>query len=176
MGKNTLGTMLSFISKAAGTSIIYTNHSVRATAITAMYQAGIDRSQICRITKYKREESLKHYISEPSSEQKRTCSSVLQQHLGFADNDVSYLENAIPLAETDSPSCLLPYDNPVDQTVSKDVPVNQTVSLTENSIPGLPGVTANGINFTFTGGNFVFNINNQTNNKETSLTLSQGSN
>ena len=52
-------------------------------------------------------------------------------------------------------------------------PANQPMSLTENSAIGNP--TGAGLNFTFTGGNFVFNINNQTNKKETSLTLSQGS-
>ena len=52
-------------------------------------------------------------------------------------------------------------------------PVNQTVSLTENSAIGIP--TGAGLNFTFTGSYFVLNINNQTNKQETSLTLSKGS-
>ena len=53
--------------------------------------------------------------------------------------------------------------------------VNQTLSsLTENSSAGI--ATGAGLNFAFTGGNFVFNINNQSNKQDTSLTLSQGSN
>ena len=106
MGKNTLGSMFSSISKAAGTSVVYTNHSGRATAITAMYQAGIDRIQICRITKHKRKESLKHCISEPSWEQKCTCSNVLQQHLGSADSSDSFPE-IMTSAETDTNNCIL---------------------------------------------------------------------
>ena len=171
MGKTTIGSMLSSISKSAGTSIVYTNHSVRATAITAMYQAGIDRSHICRITKHKREESLKPYISEPSSEQKRTCSTVLQQHLGLADSNESHPE-AITSSETDTNSGTMRSAEIDTNPVTR--PVNQTLSLTENSVVGIP--TGAGLNFTFTGGNFVFNINNQSNKQETSLTLSQGSN
>ena len=171
MGKNTIGSMLSSISKSAGTSIVYTNHSVRATAITAMYQAGIDRSHICRITKHKREESLKPYISEPSSEQKRTCSTVLQQHLGLADSNESHPEAMIS-TETDTNSGIMRSAEIDTNPVTR--PVNQTLSLTENSVVGIP--TGAGLNFTFTGGNFVFNINSQSNKQETSLTLSQVSN
>ena len=171
MGKNTIGTMLQTISKAAGTSIVYTNHSVRATAITAMYQAGIDRSHICKISKHKREETLQHYISEPSSEQKRTCSTALQRHLGLADSNDSYPE-VMTSTETDTNSGIIKPSETGINTVTR--PVNQTLSLTENSVVGLP--TGSGFNFTFTGGNFVFNINNQTNKHETSLNLSQGSN
>ena len=65
------------ISDCALISMTYTNHSVRVTAITVMYQGGVDTKQICKITKHKTEESLKHYIDGQSAEQKRRCSEVL---------------------------------------------------------------------------------------------------
>lgn len=99
-----------------------------------------------------REEYLKHIICEPSSEQRRSCSAALQQ-------DVGLVENVIPSAEIDSPGYLLPCDPPVSQVMPRDIPDNQTVSLTENSILGVPELTSHGMNFAFTGGN----INNQTN-------------
>ena len=48
------------ISECAALSKVYTNHSVRATAITILYQGGVDTKQICKVTKHKSEESLKH--------------------------------------------------------------------------------------------------------------------
>ena len=77
LGKNKLGQIMKSISEKCGMSRVYTNHSVRATAITIMYQNGIDTKQICKITKHKTEESLKHYISGQTSDQKRRCAEVL---------------------------------------------------------------------------------------------------
>lgn len=46
LGKNTLSSMMSNISKL---SMIFTNHSIRATAITEMDEAGIDTRHIMRV-------------------------------------------------------------------------------------------------------------------------------
>ena len=134
---------------------------MRATAITAMYQAGTDRSHICRITKHKRKKSLKHNISEPSSEQKRTCSTVLQQHLGLTDSNDTF-SAAMTSTETDTNSSIMRLAEIDSNRVTR--PINQTMSLTENSVIGIP--TGAGLNFTFRGGNFVFNVNNQTNKQK----------
>lgn len=77
LGVNKISDMMKRISECCHLSRTYTNHSVRATAITVMYQGGVDTKQICKITKHKSEESLKHYIDGQSAEQKRKCSEVL---------------------------------------------------------------------------------------------------
>ena len=50
------------ISSKAELSERYTNHCIRASTITALYQRGVDAKQICAITKHKDERSLSHYI------------------------------------------------------------------------------------------------------------------
>ena len=67
------------ISSKAELSERYTNHCIRASTITALYQRGVDAKQICAITKHKDERSLSHYISQTTSKQKRQCSRLLQE-------------------------------------------------------------------------------------------------
>ena len=112
-----------------------------------MYEAGTDRSHICKISKLKREETLQNYISEPSSEQKRTCSTALQRHLGLADSNDSYPEVMTSNKTYTNSGIIKPSEIGIN-TVTR--PVNQTLSLTENSVVGLP--TGSGFNFTFVGG------------------------
>ena len=51
IGKNMLSTIMQTISRKAGLSTMYTNHCVRATTITSLFQAGVDSKRICSITK-----------------------------------------------------------------------------------------------------------------------------
>ena len=92
IGKNTLCNMMQRISEKSGLSRIYTCHSVRASCITALFQAGIPPEQIIAITKHKNTSSLKHYISISgmSSEQKKECSSILSSSVfGQANNEIA---------------------------------------------------------------------------------------
>ena len=68
IGKNTLASIMKEISKKAGLSQIYTNHCVRASTVTHLYQAGVNTQQICSITKHKNESTLSHYISSTSDD------------------------------------------------------------------------------------------------------------
>ena len=75
--KNMLSTIMQTISRKAGLSTMYTNHCVRATTITSLFQACVDSKRICSITKHKNEATLSHYIASTTDEQKREASSVL---------------------------------------------------------------------------------------------------
>ena len=77
LGKNTIGDMMKNISKKAGLGKTYTNHCVRATTVTSLYQNGVDAQTICSITKHKNEGTLKHYISSRSDQQKQHTSRLL---------------------------------------------------------------------------------------------------
>ena len=77
LGVNKLQSMMRDISKAAALSQIYTNHSVRATAITLWSDAQISSRHIMNISGHRNEESIKHYNTRPSSSQLRQCSDVL---------------------------------------------------------------------------------------------------
>ncbi|MEO0685302.1 MAG: tyrosine-type recombinase/integrase [Cyanobacteria bacterium J06649_11] len=79
IGKNLLVNIMKQISNKAGLSKTYTNHCVRASTVTNLYQAGIDTQQICSITKHKNESTLSHYISSTSDEQKMKASHILSK-------------------------------------------------------------------------------------------------
>lgn len=65
------------ISKLANLSRRYTNHSVRATSITALDDAGVKARHIIRISGHKSETSVKSYSSRLNENRKREFS----QHL-----------------------------------------------------------------------------------------------
>jgi len=59
---NKLQNMMKDISKAAALSQTYTNHSVRATAITLWSDVQITSRHIMNISGHRNEESIKHYM------------------------------------------------------------------------------------------------------------------
>ena len=58
LGINTLAEMIKGISKAASLSQLYTNHSVRATSITFLSEAGMRNRHIMAISGHSNEQSL----------------------------------------------------------------------------------------------------------------------
>ena len=77
IGKNTLAQMMPRISEKSNLSKRYTCHSVRASCITTLFQAGVSADKIIAITRHKNTSSLKHYVSGMSTKQKEECSSIL---------------------------------------------------------------------------------------------------
>ena len=81
LGVNKLAVMMREISEEAQLSIVYTNHSVRATAITLWLDAGLENRHIMAISGHRNEQSLKSYNSRPSSTQLRQSSDILSRSL-----------------------------------------------------------------------------------------------
>ena len=81
IGANKLDGMMKNISEEAKLSKMYTNHSVRATAITLWSNAGVQNRHIMAISGHRSEQSLTHYNTQPSASQLRTCSEVLLRSL-----------------------------------------------------------------------------------------------
>ena len=77
LGKNKIGVMMKEISKEAGLSQMYTNHCIRATAITALNEAGCDSRTIMTLSGHRNESSIKHYCRDASDKQKEHMSSAL---------------------------------------------------------------------------------------------------
>ena len=77
LGVNKLSTTMKEISKEANLSRIYTNHSLRATAITLWANAGLSDREIMAISGHRSEASLRSYHQQPSVNQLRKCSDVL---------------------------------------------------------------------------------------------------
>ena len=62
LGHVVLQDMLPRISTAAKLTQRYTNHSVRATSIVLLKEAGYDNREVCEITGYKNPSSLSSYV------------------------------------------------------------------------------------------------------------------
>ena len=69
------------ISSKAKLSKVYTNHCVRAIAITLWSEAGFSDRHSCHISGNRNPNSLQHYNSRPSSTQLRKCGDVLSSAL-----------------------------------------------------------------------------------------------
>ena len=81
VGVNTLATMMKGISLGVGLSQTYTNHSVRATAITLWSNANVPSRHIMSISGHANEQSISSYNSRPSVKQLKNCSNILSNAL-----------------------------------------------------------------------------------------------
>ena len=77
--------MMKNISFEADLSHIYTNHSVRATAINLWANSGLTNREIMAISGHRNESNVQSYHSIPSVKQLRRCSEVLCTALGHDD-------------------------------------------------------------------------------------------
>ena len=89
VGVNSPNSMMKNISEAAPLSKTYTNHSIRATAITLWSNASIPNRHIMAISGHRSEQSLAHYNTRPSSSQLRSCSEVLSRSLAPGSSESS---------------------------------------------------------------------------------------
>ncbi|KAL9958211.1 hypothetical protein ACROYT_G035192 [Oculina patagonica] len=90
LGMNSLAKMMKIISEEASLSKIYTNHCVRATAITLWSNAGISNRHIMAISGHRSEQSLVSYNSRPSTSQLHNCSQVLSKAFSASTNNQSH--------------------------------------------------------------------------------------
>jgi hypothetical protein len=77
VGKNTLGSIMTNISKWGKLSKIYSYHSIRATSITIMDECGIASRHIMKVSGHKSETSLKSYTQNISVTKKKALSTTL---------------------------------------------------------------------------------------------------
>ena len=83
VGVNTLGNKVRQITEAAGCCGKYSNHSLRATTVTTLNDAGFESRDIMTVTGHKSESSLKHY-ARTSAQTKKEMSNKLAK--GLAQN------------------------------------------------------------------------------------------
>ncbi|VDI16195.1 Hypothetical predicted protein [Mytilus galloprovincialis] len=87
MGKNSLAVMMTEISEKAKLSRRYTNHSIRATSITAMDEAGIEARHIMRASGHRSEASICSYSKRLSENKQREMSDSLNSILQTNQSD-----------------------------------------------------------------------------------------
>ena len=123
LGINKVLTMMEDISSAAGLSRIYTNPSVRATAISLWSTAGLINREIMAKSGHHNESTLKSYNSMPSVNKLRKCSGDLASALGDSEaiRAAKQHQNQIVGCKTRPPLQQLP------------VPLNNTISATQQN-------------------------------------------
>lgn len=143
MGENKLAGLMATMSKDAGLSQHYTNHSIRATAITLLDEAGIPGRDIMGLSGHRSENSLRSYSRRLPEKKKKRMSGVLAdsltenvpstENLSFDENVLS-TEN-VPSTENDQcaenvPSAISSLEVMSD-TISAHVPTESTLSFNE---------------------------------------------
>ena len=91
LGKNTLGSMLKRICEEAGCKI-YTNHSLRATSITILDEAGHPSRDIMTVSGHKAESSIKNYARTSAAKKRKmseTLSEIYPNQTKFAEDQPS---------------------------------------------------------------------------------------
>ena len=95
--KSELGSMMCEISQIAKLSNKYTNHCIRATATTALDQAGFASRHIMSVSGHRSEASIKSYSRKTSTDQKRkmseTLGKLIPQNYGCTTTDKNKAEH-----------------------------------------------------------------------------------
>ncbi|KAK3102382.1 hypothetical protein FSP39_010963 [Pinctada imbricata] len=163
LSKRSFGEFLPDICKAAGTSKRYTSHSLRATAIQCLNDAGMEARHIMYMSGHRNESSIRSYNRNVSSGQKRALSSTLST-LTSATETMQDLPDLRPSGTTNNSMAIV--SRPQNSTASLDrIEVNETnsapsvstmasiVSNTMNVSSGFPSYFSNS---TFSGCTFNF--------------------
>ena len=106
LGVNKLGDMMKIISKGANLSQVYTNHSVRSSAITVLSDANVPDRHIMFVSGHSGEQSILHYIARPSAPQLESVSDTVSNALQYNQTQstqistVSSTPSATPLTES----------------------------------------------------------------------------
>ena len=76
VGVNTLKKMLSDLSRKSGIGVHYTNHSLRATSITRMFNSGVQEKVIAETSGHKSVKALRCYERTSTAQQQEVTASV----------------------------------------------------------------------------------------------------
>jgi hypothetical protein len=121
IGKNPLGGFMKRISAAAKLSMMYTNHSVRATHISTLDDAGYEARHIMRMSGHKSEASIRSYSHRLSDRKKRCIANTLAASVGVAIPESGPSNDPQPLLQ---PQHVRPLAPPQPQPVRPLAPQN----------------------------------------------------
>ena len=100
VGKNTLGNFMKDVSKAANLSKQYTNHSIRATAVTVLDHSNFEARHIMRVSGHKSEASIRSYSRRLSESKQREISETLGLACGFSSESAETISSSFSPSET----------------------------------------------------------------------------
>ena len=100
LGVNSLGKMMQPISEAAGLSQAYTNHCVRATTVTLLFNTGVTTHHIQARTGHRTTEGLQPYVGQQTARQRRAEADILGSALRGTGNDAEVRISQSQLIQT----------------------------------------------------------------------------
>ena len=93
VGECTLGEKMKCISKEAELLKLYTNHSIRATAVTILDKCGHEARHIIAVSGHKSESSIRSYCKTDTSTKKQ-----MPESMAAATSPVALPESNVPLS------------------------------------------------------------------------------
>jgi hypothetical protein len=92
VGENTLGSMMSRISKLVGLCRVYHNHCLRSTVVGILDDEGIKAKHITSVTHHENELSLSSYMGNTSEEKRKEMSHVISKSLNLGGDQPQPLQ------------------------------------------------------------------------------------
>ena len=77
LGEHTLGKKMKVLSQQANLSIIYTNHSIRATTVTIFDRSGFEARHIMSVSSHRSESSIKNYCKTDQHTKAKMANSLM---------------------------------------------------------------------------------------------------
>lgn len=134
IGVNTLAKMMSEISKAAGLSKIYTNHSIRATCVTTLREKGVAPTDIMAVTGHRNVASIESYSRGPSAEMRAKMSHKLAETSlagrSCSSNGTEHIDSAISTSILQAEAT--DEDHSQKTLPSSPITVSSTIEMTRN--------------------------------------------
>ena len=119
---NTLGNKKKVISAEANCYSVYTNHCVRATAVTALARGGTEHQDICSVTGHRRVDSLHSYLAVPTKAKRCKMSRILHQ-LGSSSTTSANSNSSSSPPNSPVPSTSRDSSSPLGSTSTEEVSV-----------------------------------------------------
>ncbi len=137
VGTTKLGAFMKDLSSNAHLSAVFTNHSIRATCITNLDQAGFESRHIMSISSHRSESTVKTYTKKCPEAKKHQMSDALADKIvpkqsrmeetttGNEENDLNFQDNVLELVSVDELN---------DDILSKFLDKMEKVLASENAI------------------------------------------
>lgn len=106
VGISTLKKVLPDICAKSGCVGKYTNHSLRATAITRMYNGGVPEKLIAETSGHKSSKALRQYEHTSDEQQKAVTAVINNNPSNKGDNSMCGNVSCVPVTKSDSSSCV----------------------------------------------------------------------
>jgi hypothetical protein len=121
LGVNTIANLMKEISKESGSSVTYTNHSIKASTATILKRAGFESMDIMAVTGHRNVASLGSYAKGPTIQDRAKMSQELASFGKGKENEANVTEICIKQHQEDSPSTSV-------QNQTKNVSYEQSIS------------------------------------------------